>query len=213
MQDILGPAVCSGLAGRAQPGEADCVLCPRQGGVGGGIQAQACLKWPPSWPGREHGPINRGHVWDPDGRAGVGTFKEGCLPPAPCPGNEEGPGVGGRRGCSPPPPAPVSVHEPLPTPRNGLPCSGLVHPTLLPGPHAWLRTGSLLLDGQGADTQLPPVSLPASTSGLPPHCLLLGPCLHPQTIITEQDYVSLKVSLPSQGYVHTHTHFLYPFIC
>lgn len=35
MQDILGSAVCWGLAGQGQPGEADCVLCPRRGGVGG----------------------------------------------------------------------------------------------------------------------------------------------------------------------------------
>lgn len=44
----------------------------------GGIQARACLKWPPSWPGKEHRPISRGHVWDPDGEAGAGTFKEDC---------------------------------------------------------------------------------------------------------------------------------------
>lgn len=47
-------------------------------GEAGGIQARVCLKWPPSWPGREHRPISRGHVWDPDGGAGAGTFKEGC---------------------------------------------------------------------------------------------------------------------------------------
>lgn len=54
----------------------------------GGIQARACLKWPPSWPGREHRPINRGTSGTQT--AGLGRDIQGSLPPAPRPGNEEG---------------------------------------------------------------------------------------------------------------------------
>ena len=151
----------------------------------GGIQARACLKWPPSWPGRERGPISRGHVWNPDGGAGAGTFKEGrhllCVQ-----GLKKRPGVRGKRGCSPQSPAPVSVYESLPTPTptplarslvHSIPTAQIPHlaenPKLAPG---WSRS---------RHTQLPPVSLPESTSSLPPPCPLLGPCLHPQTIISE----------------------------
>lgn len=180
---FLARPVCSGLAGRGRLGlgEADCVLCPRRGGGHPGTsvsEVAAKLAREGTWP---HKPRPR---LEPR-RRGWGGDIQGRPPPAPCPGNEEEPGVRGKRGCSPQPPAPVSVHESLPTPTPTPPAQSLVHSIPLPGSHAWLRTQSLLLDGQGADTLSCLLSLSESTSGLPPPCPLLGLYLHPQTIISE----------------------------
>ena len=181
---FLAWPVCSGLAGRGRLGlgEADCVLCPQRGGGHPGTsvsEVAAKLAREGTWP---HKPRPR---LEPR-RRGWGGDIQGRPPPAPCPGNEEGPGVRGKRGCSPQHPAPVSIHESLPTPTPTPPAQSLVHsiptaqiprlaenPKLAPG---WSRS---------RHTQLPPVFLPELTSGLPPPCPLLGPCLHPQTIISE----------------------------
>ena len=117
----------------------------------GGIQARACLKWPPSWPGRERGPISRGHVWNPDGGAGAGTFKEGrhllCVQ-----GMKKGQESRASEAAHPNPRSLYLSMSPYPPPHQLLRPGAWSTPTPLPRSHTWLRTQSLLLDGQGADT-------------------------------------------------------------